>query len=372
MEEILDDTLDDTLDNTEAQDSSSEDTEETVSISKRRKTPPSATYYIGTGDKLPSRYDNRLPFGLPYLDYVIGGGIRRGCISIISGDAYSGKSTMALGLAANASNPVYIDSEGTLDREIMELRGVLHAHVYQPPDLQSMMCIAEEHIGEEHDLIVMDSPSLCYPSAFDNSKSGVASLKGTAGDEPPLGIGSRYFNNFIRRVNALLRQNQHTALVIIQHTRTDLAIGSYGPPKKVLALGREQLFAADLHIRCSGEQIKYAVPSPGGENKTTKKYVAVALRCHWAIEKIRGSQNSIGSGSFVIGLVDWDPYEAGKIYIDDERIRYLSAIGAIVPSGAYYDTPLGRVHGRAALREMLCEQWDEIIEKLNVSQEESE
>ena len=66
MEEILDDTLDDT----ETQDSDSTDVEETVSISKRRKTPPSATYYIGTGDELPSRYDNRLPFGLPYLDYV--------------------------------------------------------------------------------------------------------------------------------------------------------------------------------------------------------------------------------------------------------------------------------------------------------------
>ena len=320
-------------------------------------------YGLKTASDLPSVAELKIPTGLPYFDYVTGGGIRRGSITLISGGAYSGKTTLALCIAANAEFPCYLDSESAITKELLDLRGIDNMEIFAPGDLQSMLAIAESELESgEHDLIVLDSPSICYPKL--QSDDG---YKDSALDEPAVGLGARIFSNWIRRANGLLRSHRNVALVVIQHERMDMNVGGYAPPRRAVALGKEQLYACDLHVRCDGERLTVPVQTPKGleGTDTSQRHVLVALRCHWQLEKARLLVPCTPQGSFIIGLASVGDWEAGRLYLAEERFRYLLAINKLrVKKGGYYELPAGMVRGREALIDCLENRWEEIVEAL--------
>ena len=114
-----------------------------------------------------------IPTGCLALDQALGiGGVPRGRIVEIYGPESSGKTTLALHIAAEAQKQggivAFIDAEHALDPVYAGNLGVDLAHLYvsQPDDGEQALAIAEELAKSGSlDLIVVDSVAALTPKA---------------------------------------------------------------------------------------------------------------------------------------------------------------------------------------------------------------
>jgi recombination protein RecA len=189
------------------------------------------------------REQSSIKTGALTLDLALGiGGVPRGRVVEIFGPESSGKSTLALHIAANAQKTggvvAYIDAEHALDPAYATRIGV---------DIDSLL-ISQPDSGEEAlniadalarsnaiDLIIIDSVAALVPKA---------ELEGEIGDSF-MGLQARMMSQALRKLAATLSKS-NTCCIFINQIREKIGV-VYGNPE-VTTGGRALKFYASVRI----------------------------------------------------------------------------------------------------------------------------
>ncbi len=188
------------------------------------------------------------------LDLAIGvGGIPRGRVTEIFGPESSGKTTLALTVAANAQRKggvvAYVDAEHALDPGYAKKIGVnLDALLVSQPDSGEQALEIVELLVQSNavDVIVVDSVAALVPKA---------ELEGNMGDSH-VGLQARLMSQALRKLTGVVNRSR-TALIFINQLREKIGV-MFGSPETTTG-GRALKFYASvrLDIRRIG-QIKEA------------------------------------------------------------------------------------------------------------------
>jgi recombination protein RecA len=276
-----------------------------------------------------------IPTGSLGLDQVTGvGGIPRGRVTEIYGPESSGKSTLALGVVANAQRAgltaAYIDAEHAVDKDYATAIGVnTDALLFIQPDSGDQALVSAERLARSGQvgIIVIDSVPALVPQA---------EIDGVIGDAQ-IGLQARLMSQSMRiMIPVLARTN--TACVFINQLREK--IGSFGfGPSETQPGGRALKFYASLRLDIRRVQtLKNGTSDPHGNRvkvKAVKNKVGPPLRiCEFDI--------LFGQG------IDWAG-EAIDLGVDHALVR---------KNGAFYTLAEGEpaANGRDKARMRLWEQ----------------
>jgi recombination protein RecA len=205
--------------------------------------------FITTADKVEDVA--RIPTGLVGMDRTLGGGIPRGRITEIYGPSSSSKTTLCLGIIAQAQklggNCVFIDAEKTFDKGWAELNGVdlKTLKLIEPTHGDQAWNVIESFIAtNEVDVLVLDSIANCIPRA---------ELDGNIGDAN-IGLHARLNSQAMRTVTSYFgageNKNHRTALILINQERKAVSTGpaSYGGPQNTTTGGTAIPYYATLRL----------------------------------------------------------------------------------------------------------------------------
>lgn len=191
----------------------------------------------------------RLSTGLPNIDWVLGGGLCKGRITMIHGSSSSGKSTFALQCIKHAQSlgltSAFIDMEKAMDEERLLSLGI---------NIDNTFLFCRPHSGDEAlqmiddmaeagiDLIVLDSVPACMP------KANMLMDADEFVDKITIGAQARMFANWLPRLVSKLSRNNTTALFINQE-RTAISTG-YGHINPIsLPGGKAMLFYSSIVMK---------------------------------------------------------------------------------------------------------------------------
>src|SRR5881296_1820069 len=177
------------------------------------------------------------------LDAAIGvGGIPRGRVTEIYGPESSGKTTLALHVAANAQRnggvAAFIDAEHALDVEYAQKLGVKIEDllVSQPDTGEEALEIAEILVRSGAvDVIVIDSVAALVPKA---------EIEGEMGDSLP-GLQARLMSQALRKLAGAINRSR-TAVVFINQLREKIGV-MFGNPETTTG-GRALKFYASVRL----------------------------------------------------------------------------------------------------------------------------
>ena len=177
------------------------------------------------------------------LDAAIGvGGIPRGRITEIYGPESSGKTTLALHIAANAQKAggvaAYIDAEHALDVEYSRKLGVdiENLLVSQPDTGEEALEIAEILVRSGAvDVIVVDSVAALVPKA---------EIEGDMGDSH-MGLQARLMSQALRKLAGSINRSR-TSVVFINQLRQKIGV-MFGNPETTTG-GRALKFYASVRL----------------------------------------------------------------------------------------------------------------------------
>lgn len=201
------------------------------------------------------------------LDQALGiGGVPRGRIIEIYGPESSGKTTLALHIAAEAQRAggivAFIDAEHALDPVYAGNLGVDLAHLYvsQPDDGEQALAIAEELARSGSlDLIVVDSVAALTPKA---------EIDGEMGDSV-VGLQARLMSQAMRKLNPAIAKT-NTCIIFINQLREKIGV-MFGNPETTTG-GKALKFYASIRMDVRRvETIKDASGAVG--NRTRVKVV---------------------------------------------------------------------------------------------------
>ncbi len=184
-----------------------------------------------------------IPTGALNLDAAIGiGGIPRGRITEIYGPESSGKTTLALHLAANAQAgggvAAFIDAEHALDVEYAKMLGVDidNLLVSQPDTGEEGLEIAEILVRSGAiDLIVVDSVAALVPKA---------EIEGDMGDSH-MGLQARLMSQALRKLAGSINRSR-TSVVFINQLREKIGV-MFGNPETTTG-GRALKFYSSVRL----------------------------------------------------------------------------------------------------------------------------
>jgi recombination protein RecA len=205
--------------------------------------------------------------GCMTLDFALGiGGIPRGRITEIYGPESSGKTTVALGIVAEAQKAggiaAFIDAEHALDPVYAEKLGVNINELYisQPSSGEEALEICDTLVKSGSvDIIVIDSVAALTPQQ---------ELDGVMG-QSQVGLQARMMSQALRKLTGSISKT-HTSLIFINQLRDKVGV-IYGSPE-VTTGGKSLKFYASVRIDIRrGEQIKDGTEIVG--NKTKAKVV---------------------------------------------------------------------------------------------------
>ena len=208
-----------------------------------------------------------IPTGALPLDIAIGiGGIPRGRIIEIYGPESSGKSTLAMCIAAQAQKQggivAYIDAEHAMDPDYAEKLGVNvdDMLISQPDSGEQGLAIAEKLVcSGAIDLIVVDSVAALVPRA---------EIEGEMGDSF-VGIQARLMSQALRKLSGIINKT-NTVAIFINQLREKVGV-MFGNPE-VTPGGRALKFYSSVRLEIRrGEQIKLGTDIIG--NKANIKVV---------------------------------------------------------------------------------------------------
>ena len=208
-----------------------------------------------------------IPTGCLALDQALGiGGVPRGRIIEIYGPESSGKTTLALHIAAEAQRAggivAFIDAEHALDPVYAGNLGVDLAHLYvsQPDDGEQALAIAEELARSGSlDLIVVDSVAALTPKA---------EIDGEMGDSV-VGLQARLMSQAMRKLNPAIAKT-NTCIIFINQLREKIGV-MFGNPETTTG-GKALKFYASIRMDVRRvETIKDASGAVG--NRTRVKIV---------------------------------------------------------------------------------------------------
>ena len=181
--------------------------------------------------------------GSPSLDLALGiGGLPRGRIIEIYGPESSGKTTIALSVAAQAQkeggNVAFIDTEHALDPEYAKRMGVDVEKLVlsQPDSAEDALNIVEKLVKSElFDVIIVDSVAALVPRA---------ELEGEIGDQY-IGLQARLMSQALRKLTGIVSKTR-TVLIFINQTRA--MIGGMVPGQETTTGGKALKFYASVRI----------------------------------------------------------------------------------------------------------------------------
>ncbi|GIW65167.1 MAG: protein RecA [Candidatus Parcubacteria bacterium] len=194
-------------------------------------------------EKIPKVNVEVISTGSPSLDFALGvGGLPRGRIIEIFGPESSGKTTLALSVAAQVQkqngNVAFIDTEHALDPEYAKRIGVnLEKLVISQPDSgEDALNIAEKLTRSTlFDLIIIDSVAALVPRA---------ELEGEVGDQF-IGLQARMMSQALRKLTGIISKTR-TVLIFINQTRA--MIGGMIPGQETTPGGKALKFYASIRI----------------------------------------------------------------------------------------------------------------------------
>ena len=169
-----------------------------------------------------------IPTGAINLDAALGvGGIPRGRISEIYGEEASGKTTLALHIAAEAQKLggviAFIDAEHALDPSYAKKLGINTDEmlISQPDNGEQALEIAETLVRSNAvDLIIVDSVAALVPQA---------EIEGDMGDSH-VGLQARLMSQALRKLTGVISKS-NCALIFINQTRMKIGVTPYMNPR---------------------------------------------------------------------------------------------------------------------------------------------
>jgi len=198
---------------------------------------------IMTLEETPKADVDVISTGSPSLDLALGiGGLPRGRIIEIYGPESSGKTTIALSVAAQAQkeggNVAFIDTEHALDPEYAKRIGVDVEKLVlsQPDSAEDALNIVEKLVKSElFDVIIVDSVAALVPRA---------ELEGEIGDQY-IGLQARLMSQALRKLTGIVSKTR-TVLIFINQTRA--MIGGMVPGQETTTGGKALKFYASVRI----------------------------------------------------------------------------------------------------------------------------
>ncbi len=188
-------------------------------------------YGVGTlmrlGDS-PQKVVDAIPTGAFNLDIALGiGGIPRGRVTEIYGAEASGKTTLALHIAAETQKlgglVAFIDAEHALDTAYAKKLGVQTEDLLlsQPDGGEQALEICETLVRSSAvDLVIVDSVAALVPKA---------EIEGEMGDSH-VGLQARLMSQALRKLTAIVSKS-NTAVVFINQIRMKIGVTSYMNPE---------------------------------------------------------------------------------------------------------------------------------------------
>ncbi len=188
-------------------------------------------YGVGTlmrlGDSPQVKVDV-IPTGAFNLDLALGiGGIPRGRVTEIYGAEASGKTTLALHIAAEAQKMdgivAFIDAEHALDTAYAKKLGVRIEELLlsQPDGGEQALEVCETLVRSSAvDLVIVDSVAALVPKA---------EIEGDMGDSH-VGLQARLMSQALRKLTAIVAKS-NTAVVFINQTRMKIGVTAYMNPE---------------------------------------------------------------------------------------------------------------------------------------------
>ena len=184
-----------------------------------------------------------IPTGCLALDQALGiGGVPRGRIVEIYGPESSGKTTLALHIAAEAQKQggivAFVDAEHALDPVYAGHLGVDLSHLYvsQPDNGEQALAIAEELAKSGSlDLIVVDSVAALTPKA---------EIDGEMGDSA-VGMQARLMSQAMRKLTPIIAKT-NTCIIFINQLREKIGV-MFGNPETTTG-GKALKFYASIRM----------------------------------------------------------------------------------------------------------------------------
>ena len=195
-----------------------------------------------------------IPTGAINLDAALGiGGIPRGRITEIYGEEASGKTTLALHIAAQAQKKngiiAFIDAEHALDPIYARKLGIDTDEmlISQPDTGEQALEIAETLVRSNAvDLIVIDSVAALVPQA---------EIEGDMGDSH-MGLQARLMSQALRKLTGVINKS-NCSLIFINQTRMKIGVTPYMNPRTTTG-GVALKFYSSIRIEIrKGPSIKY-------------------------------------------------------------------------------------------------------------------
>jgi len=278
----------------------------------------------------------RIPFGIPQLDKLTGGGIPKKRFTLLTGQPSGGKSYLAMkaveSVQKEGGTAVWIDTEMSLDESWFRKCGVNPDLLLasQPENGEAAIDIARAVMEAGVDLVVIDSIAGMVPAA-----------ELTDFDKNPMGWLARFVNDSLSRLMSRLKHG--SSLICINQQRSAL-----GPVAiKDMPGGKGQVYWNHmmLEVRRSGwiENKKTKIKEGFDMEVTLKKNKTSAD--HW--QKV-----------VVPFKVD------GGIDTMESYMREGIAYGFIQQSGAWYEYNDNKVMGLNGLKTLLVTEQPELGQKL--------
>jgi len=196
-----------------------------------------------------------IPTGAINLDAALGvGGIPRGRVSEIYGEEASGKTTLALHIAAEAQKLdgviAFIDAEHALDPSYARKLGINTDEmlISQPDTGEQALEIVETLVRSNAvDLIIVDSVAALVPQA---------EIEGDMGDTH-VGLQARLMSQALRKLTGVIGKSS-CALIFINQTRMKIGVTPYMNPRTTTG-GVALKFYSSVRIEVkAGPKIKSA------------------------------------------------------------------------------------------------------------------
>jgi recombination protein RecA len=161
------------------------------------------------------------------LDLALGiGGVPRGRVVEVYGPEASGKTTLALQIAANAQKAggvaAFVDAEHALDPDYAKLVGVDMEHllIHQPDSAEQALDVVEALVRSNAvDVVVVDSVAALVPRE---------EVEGEMGDQT-IGLQARLMSRALRKLSSAIAKSR-TTVVFINQVRMKIGV-MFGNPE---------------------------------------------------------------------------------------------------------------------------------------------
>lgn len=253
-----------------------------------------------------------IPTGAISLDVALGvGGFPRGRVIELYGPEMSGKTSLALSVAAqcqrNGGTVGFVDAEHALNRQHAIDMGVDPSRmvIYQPSSGEDAISMVEKMVESKgFDMIVVDSVAALTPQA---------EIDGEIGDQQ-MGLHARLMSKFMRRIAGPCNETD-TMLILINQVRANL--GAYGAPE-ISTGGKAIKFYASVRIEVRSANSK----------KIERNKVVVGQTCVATVKK-----NKVGPPHRV---AEYDLIFGEGIQSEGSLLDVAELTGLITRAGASY------------------------------------